>query len=588
MQILRQGVESESDVFLLRQRGREIAAAVGFDTQDQVRVATALSEVGREVLAAGGGWASMQVEHEVVRPELAVELVAAGTLAFPDRSSFTGLSAAQRLMDGFEYDGRSRVLLRKRLPGYGTASAPSLTRLRERIAAIAPVSPLDELRAQNANLATALEQVQRKQEELLQLNEELQDTNRGVMAMYAQLWEELDETNRGVVALYAELDEKGVALQHANEAKTRFLANVSHELRTPVNSVLGLAGLLRSDSDALTDEQRRQVAYIEASARDLLRLVNELLDLAKAESGRLEPTVAPIDLARLLADLHGTLRPLATNADVALVIEEPPAVEGFASDPELLVHVLRNLVTNGLKFTERGEVRLTTEVDRNVGCVHLAVRDTGIGIPVEEQEKVFEEFYQVASPLQTRMRGTGLGLPFARRLVELLGGQLRLQSTPGVGSVFTVSLPLRPVPPPHPTKPHEPGDVSPRGIVARQVLVVDDDEAYRHVLSTMLQGIAGHVLEARNGAEALDILARNVPNLVLLDLRMPGIDGAQVLARIAEEPAWRDLPVVVTTSARLDSTVLERTALACAVVPKASLTPHTLRELVAAHAGRTP
>jgi CheY-like chemotaxis protein len=153
--------------------------------------------------------------------------------------------------------------------------------------------------------------------------------------------------------------------------------------------------------------------------------------------------------------------------------------------------------------------------------------------------------------------------------------------------VFTVALPLRRAPTPHPATPHEPDDASPRGVLARQVLVVDDDEAYRHVLSAMLQGIADHVLEARNGAEALDILARTVPNLVLLDLRMPGIDGAQVLARIAEEPAFRDVPVVVTTSARLDSTVLERTALARAVVPKASLTPHTLRELVAAHAGGT-
>src|SRR5512147_1760769 len=149
MNILRQSVEAESDVFLLRQRAREIAAAVGFDTQDQVRVATAVSEVGREVLGAGGGWAGVRVEHKLPRPELVVELVAAGDLPVADRSSFTGLSAAQRLMDGFEYDGRSRVLLRKRLPGHASASAPSLSELRERIAATATTAPLDELRAQN-------------------------------------------------------------------------------------------------------------------------------------------------------------------------------------------------------------------------------------------------------------------------------------------------------------------------------------------------------------------------------------------------------------------------------------------------------
>ena len=445
--------------------------------------------------------------------------------------------------------------------------------------------PLDELRSQNAELTAALDQVRHKQEELLRLNEELEQTNRGVVAMYTELSEELEETNRGVVALYAELDEKGVALQEANEAKSRFLANVSHELRTPVNSVLGLAGLLRDDADRLLPEQRRQVDYIASSAADLLRLVNELLDLAKAESGRLEALAGPVDLAALLSDLRGTLRPLAVDPAVALVIEEPPEAVGLTTDGSLLVHVLRNLLTNALKFTERGEVRLRTELDPNGQLVHLVVRDTGIGIAPADQDKVFEEFFQVASPLQSRTRGTGLGLPYAQRLVQLLGGTLTLDSTPGHGSTFTASLPLRWLPALDSTGPRHAPSRSPGGAVVPLVLVVDDDDGYRHVLRGMLQGLARRVVEARDGAEALQVLEETVPDLVFLDLRMPGLDGGDVLARMDEEPGLRDVPVVVTTSAELDSGVLERTALARAVLPKSSVTRDGVRDLLARFAG---
>src|SRR5512135_157008 len=161
--------------------------------------------------------------------------------------------------------------------------------------------------------------------------------------------------------------------------------SISHELRTPITSVLGLAGLLAADADRLDAEQRRQVGYIQSSARDLLALVNELLDLAKAESGRLEPTIGPVDVAVLLA----TLRPLAVDPDVALVIEEPPPVAGLWSDADLLRHVLRNLVTNALRFTERGRVWLTTTVDEAARLLHFAVGDTGIGIAPVDQSKIF-------------------------------------------------------------------------------------------------------------------------------------------------------------------------------------------------------
>jgi signal transduction histidine kinase len=242
-----------------------------------------------------------------------------------------------------------------------------------------------------------------------------------------------------VVALYAELDEKSVQLRTASEAKSRFLANVSHELRAPVTAIIGLGRLLIDESsDPLTDEQCRQVELIRGSATDLLSLVNDLLDLAKAEAGRIEPTLADVDLKAVFGQLRGTLRPLATRPEVDFVVEEP-AVPRLRTDEVLLAQVLRNLLTNALKFTTAGHVTLTVRpVDDDV---EFTVRDTGAGIPAELHERIFEEFYQVPGSRAVSGKGTGLGLPYARRLVSILGGALRVSSAPGEGSVFTVRLP---------------------------------------------------------------------------------------------------------------------------------------------------
>jgi len=284
--------------------------------------------------------------------------------------------------------------------------------------------------------------VRAQRDDLARLNAELQETNRGVMALYHQLSDELEETNRGVVALYAELDEKSVQLRTASEAKSRFLANVSHELRAPVTAIIGLGRLLSDESsDPLSAEQSRQIELIRGSATTLLSLVNDLLDLAKAEAGRIEPAWSEVDLKAVFGQLRGTLRPLATRPEVAFTVEEP-AVPRMVTDEVLLAQVLRNLLTNALKFTAEGHVTLTV---REVGSdVEFTVTDTGTGIPAELHERIFEEFYQVPGSQALSGKGTGLGLPYARRLVGILGGALRVDSSPGAGSTFTVSLPARP------------------------------------------------------------------------------------------------------------------------------------------------
>ena len=443
MPLLQMALRVEHDIFVVRQRGREVAALLGLENQDQIRMATALSEVGRQVLrAAGGAEVLFRVDSDGAAKRLmSVEIVPAEPV---DSELFAGRQAAAvaRLVDAFELEPpkRATVLrMSRRIPASAQPlTAQRMATLRADLAGSVPSSALDEMASQNEQLIAALDQVRKQRDELAVLNAELAETNQGVMALYGQLSEELEATNQGVVALYAELDEKSVQLRAANEAKSRFLANVSHELRAPVTAIMGLGRLLDdSASDPLTEEQRRQVGLIRTSAADLLTLVNGLLDLAKAESGRLEPNWDEVDLRAVFGALRGTLRALVTQPDVELVVEDPPPPATLRSDEVLLSQVLRNLLHNGLKFTESGEVRM--RADRVDDQWHLVVSDTGPGIPAEFQERIFEEFFQL--PGRGRALGTGLGLPYARRLVNLLGGHLTLTSAPGAGATFTVILP---------------------------------------------------------------------------------------------------------------------------------------------------
>jgi signal transduction histidine kinase len=435
-------LRAEQDIFMVRQLGREVAREVGMEAQDQTRVATALSEVARVLLSDGR---SADVAFAIGRgrvPTLQVEME--HPMAGEEARLAPQLEIVGRLVDTLEVgDGGTGTVVRmsRRLP----SGAPPLTPermddIRARLDAHVPGSPLDELAVQNQQLIAALDEVRAQRDDLARLNAELEETNRGVMALYNQLSEELEETNRGVVALYAELDEKSVQLRAASEAKSRFLANVSHELRAPVTAIIGLGRLLADESsDRLTDDQSRQVELIRSSATDLLTLVNDLLDLAKAEAGRIEPELVDVDLRGMFGQLRGTLRPLATRPGVDFVVEEP-GVAVMRTDEVLLAQVLRNLLTNAIKFTAEGSVRLS--VTRVGDDAVFEVADTGAGIPPELHERIFEEFYQVPGLRALSGTGTGLGLPYARRLAGILGGAMRVSSAPGKGSTFTVSLPM--------------------------------------------------------------------------------------------------------------------------------------------------
>ncbi len=547
-QLLTVAIRVEADVFVARQRGRALAQIAGLDTQDQVRFATALSEVARELLTHTSG--AVAVFAVAAGPSLVVELTAA-QLSDSDRPAPTGLERAARLVDYSDAslrDGRAVVTLAKRMPGWSEQDREHVAELRERVRALAPASAMDDLAEQNAQLLAALGEVEAKQQALMRVNEELEETNRGVLALYDELSQELERTNQGVVALYADLDETSTRLRQAHAAKNRLAANISHELRAPLSSVLGLTRLLLDeDSGPLSDDQRLQLRYIRGSCSDLLELVSDLLRLAKAEAGRLTPTFGPVNVAAVLARIQGTLAPTTADRDVALVVTAAPDLAEITTDETMLTHILRNLVTNGLKFTSAGEVRVTAARAEQEGMAEFAVSDTGIGIAPQDRDRVFEEFYQVPTRLQANVTGTGLGLPYARQLAVLLGGELTVDSVVGQGSVFTLRLPITPdvSSAAAPVRPEAAGG---RGEPAVRALVVASDSHALDGLARTLAGAGVNVRETSADDDAIALARAHRPDVVFVDMRPTDTRSAAVFADLRTDPLLADVPVVVVTA----------------------------------------
>ncbi|PBJ84317.1 histidine kinase [Lysobacteraceae bacterium NML93-0399] len=260
----------------------------------------------------------------------------------------------------------------------------------------------------------------------------------------AALRAELEETNQGVLALYGELDQQAEQLREVSELKSRFLSYMSHEFRTPLGSILSMTRLLEDGMDGpLNDEQLKQVRFISAGAIELRDMVDDLLDLAKIEAGRISISPAWFDLMDLFAALRGMFRPLIEGeGSVDLRFEAPPLLPMLYTDDKKLAQILRNFISNALKFTPGGHVVVSARPEGD-DHIRFSVRDTGIGIPEHMLGALFEDFVQVDSPIQKRVRGTGLGLALCRRFAELLGGTVGVQSTVGAGSEFHVILPIK-------------------------------------------------------------------------------------------------------------------------------------------------
>jgi signal transduction histidine kinase len=259
----------------------------------------------------------------------------------------------------------------------------------------------------------------------------------------AVLETELAETNKGVVALYAELDQNAAQLKDAADLKSRFLSYMSHEFRTPLASITSVAGILMGELDGpLTAEQQRQLKFIQGSVRELTEMVDDLLDLAKVEAGRISISPEWFEMVDLFSALRGMFRPIVGTSSVALILEEPVSVPRIYTDDKKLSQILRNFISNALKFTSEGEVRVSARMASD-DMVEFAVNDTGIGIAQEHLSALFSDFVQLDTRIHKRLRGTGLGLSLAKKFAVLLGGKVAVESQLGKGSRFSVLIPIR-------------------------------------------------------------------------------------------------------------------------------------------------
>ncbi|UWZ86792.1 ATP-binding protein [Occallatibacter riparius] len=541
-QLFQIALRNDRDVVQARQKAREIAASLGLDNQDQIRLATATSEMARNGFRyAHNAKVNFLVSLE---PPKRIEVVVSDSgpgirnldevLAGRYRSETgmgLGIIGTRRLMDEFEIvssaEGTS-VRMSKFAPNQGLSWNPnSIQEAVRTIQRRAPDDPFTEIERQNRELLKTLQELRSRQEELELLNRELEDTN------------------RGVVALYAELDERADYLRRASELKTKFLSNVSHEFRTPLNSIVSLARLLLDRIDGeLTPEQMRQVRYMESSARDLQEMVNDLLDLAKVEAGKIRMRPKRFDVHELFSALKGMLKPLlADNTSVDLLFEDASALAPLHTDEGKVSQILRNLISNALKFTPSGTVSVRARSIEN-RRVEFAVADTGIGIAPEHYETIFKEFSQVENPLQDRYRGTGLGLPLCRNLAMLLGGEIALQSELGRGSTFYLTIPSVYVGEAVST---EEGESLPAPEFHRMpVLYLEDNPSEAHYVEASLRETEFQPILASTVAQAELWTERHTPAAVLADVYVGEEQAWSFIDRIRDRNPG--VPVIVTSA----------------------------------------
>ena len=427
-------------------------------------------------------------------------------------------------------------------------------------------------------IVTDITEHKRSEEELREYRDHLEEL---VKARTAELEQEIAERRRAEEALQkAKQAAEGAqrAAETANRAKSTFLANISHELRTPLNAILGLTQVMQRAATCPT-VQRENLDIIYRSGEHLLELINDVLEMSKIEAGRITLDENRFDLYRMLDDLEAMLRPRAIRQDLPLTFGCASDVPQYIqTDERKLRQVLLNLLGNALKFTEQGHVTLTVKsrksqvasreskvasrgdqtLDLGLLTLDFEVSDTGSGIAPEEMSRLFEPFMQTASG-QRVQQGTGLGLPISRQFVQLMGGDISMQSGPGQGSTFTFDIRVRHI---RPSEIQERiFDTVPRRVIGLasssdaengdyRILVVDDDFESRSPLRQLLEQVGFTVQEAVNGQDAIEQYADWQPHLILMDMRMPVLDGyaATRYIRRAEAESQRHTPIIAVTA----------------------------------------
>jgi signal transduction histidine kinase/CheY-like chemotaxis protein len=371
----------------------------------------------------------------------------------------------------------------------------------------------------------------------------------------ADLESRVAERTREIEAARVELEARSRHSEEVDRLKNAFIANMSHEIRTPLNSVLALTQLLREGvAGPLSVDQRKYLQVIERNGQALLHLINDVLDLSRIEAGHVEMDAQDVDLASQVETVAAALSPLAAAKDLDLGVKLPPSLPAARVDPDRLRQILTNLIGNAIKFTDcGGQVLIGAEVHPD--SVAVVVTDTGVGIPEGLREKIFQEFYQVDQTLVRKQGGTGLGLAIARRLARLMGGDVTVESVLRRGSRFSLTVPravgaaatapespraapeILPTPPP-----------APAATLPATVLVVEDNEDNLFTLRQILARRPLALVTAQTGRQAIERCRQQLPDLIIMDVQMPGMTGLQATGAIRALPGGADIPIVALTA----------------------------------------
>jgi len=508
-------LQHQGSVYDARNKIRGLANALGYDAIGATRLATAISEATRELhRSSREPRIAVGLAMELSPPRLVLDFE--GRDAIPELNGLGGVF--DRVSQKKPRDGFQSLRVSKQLPNPAfQATDAFVAEQRARI--------------QNLSREELMAEIQQKNRELEQHSAELEAT---------------------VALRTEELKRAMESAEDASRAKSAFLANMSHELRTPMNAIIGYSEMLMEDAeDDGNEETAGDLKKIHGAGTHLLSLINDVLDLSKIEAGKMDMYLEVFAIPQMVDEVVATIDALIKKNDNRLKAVIDPTLGEMRADVTKVRQALFNLLSNAAKFTHQGEIGLVVEGERadGVDWVRMSVSDSGIGIPPEKIDHVFEEFSQADASTTRDYGGTGLGLPISRRFCQLMGGDITVKSTVGKGSTFTIRLPVevQEVTEDSEANAESPEAVTPEPGAERVVLVIDDDPNALDLLGRALQGAGVRVVTASDGEEALKLARTLHPAAITLDVLMPGMDGWEVLRELKADVATRDIPVIMVT-----------------------------------------